>query len=423
MFRSYFFILLITVLILGQFLSWRLFLRSFDSKVYKRIVTIVFVVMNIGWGFTLWCIFTGDLMTGNLWTFLGRPIISWQFVHLLVIIPASLLAFLIYQVVRGSLWLLRRWKAKEKVKVEKETAGEENIKPILARRDFVKTCGGVGLFGILGLAGYGILRQTAPPDTKSHTLRIPNLPRSLDGFSIAHISDIHLGLWSNQRELALAVEEVSRHKPDMVIFTGDLVDHNPHLASKYQQPIATFLSKVPYGVYGILGNHDHHNDPWLITKILNDSGMRMLREERVNIEGLPLSLTGLDDQGYHQSWLKRRKVVNEEGNKLLTFDLIKGPALREEDFKILLNHRPEGFRQAAVEEGYGLYLAGHTHGGQYALPGYTDINLARMIYKYNNGLYNEYGSFLNVSCGIAAVGIPFRFGPWPEFSMITLKRA
>jgi predicted MPP superfamily phosphohydrolase len=220
----------------------------------------------------------------------------------------------------------------------------------------------------------------------------------------------------------MALAEAAGEKPDLLVFTGDMVDRDPNVAKLYTRPIARNLTKVPYGVYGVLGNHDHFYNPDLIESILNSVGVKVLREERVNIGNLPLSLTGLDDQSAFVHSLSRRKHVNEDSTDILTFDQIKGPELRPGDFHILLNHRPEGFRQAALA-GYGLYLVGHTHGGQYAVPGFSQANFAALLYKYTSGLYAENGGYLNVSCGLASVGIPFRFGPWPEFSIITLERA
>jgi predicted MPP superfamily phosphohydrolase len=369
-------------------------------------------------------------------------------VHLLIIVPFSAAAYFLFYAAKGVFYLAKSDKRKNEAKSPKavgasdgvpetllpatetaaESRGESKAEskaeaPAMTRRDFVKTAASAGLFGIVALSTYGVLRQSVSPGIQRVRIPVVGLPRGLDGFTVAHVTDIHLGLWSNQRELSRAMFRTAEQKPDMVIFTGDMVDHNPELAAEYKKPMDDFLTgKVPHGIYGVLGNHDHFLDPGRITELLEASGIRMLREERINVDGIPLSLTGLDDQGFHRSWLRRRKMVNENGN-LLDFSEVTGPLEREGDFKILLNHRPEGFRQAAVENGFGLYLAGHTHGGQYSVPGFPEINLANMVYKYTSGLYSDFGSHIHVSGGLAAVGIPFRFGPWPEISVITLARA
>jgi predicted MPP superfamily phosphohydrolase len=460
LFRSNFFIILFLACLLSQILCWRLFLRRWENPLYRRVVSLVFILFNASFALTVYFMFTGDVMSGPAWTFVGRPALSWEFVILLGVVPLSFAAFLIYLPGLGIYRIFKRFGKRagslgagdeesvagreRKYEAKGETTGgegketpedqkrgsfpgasPEKLEPVQGgkgRRDFLKTAANLGLFGIVALSSYGVLRQSAAPAVRRLNLRIKDLPRELTGLSICHISDVHLGLWLNQRELSLALSTAAREKPDILIFTGDLVDRDPEFAGQYEKPLREHFSKTPLGVYGVLGNHDHFTNPFRIAQILRDSGLRMLVEERVNIEGLPLSLSGLDDQGYHKSWLRRRKAVDEEG-EILYFDRLKGPEARPGDFKILLNHRPEGFRQAAEREGYGLYLAGHTHGGQYAVPFAPDVNLARLVYKYTNGLYSDFGSHINVSCGLAAVGVPFRFGPFPEVSLITLERA
>jgi predicted MPP superfamily phosphohydrolase len=208
----------------------------------------------------------------------------------------------------------------------------------------------------------------------------------------------------------------------MVVLTGDMVDRDPGLARLYAGPAERHLRGVPHGAFCVLGNHDHFTDPGLIARNIAAAGIRVLRDERVRIPGLPLSLTGLDDQGAVGHSFSRGRAGGGYVDGQLSFGSLGGPGPREGDFRILLNHRPDGFRQA-MGEGYGLYLVGHTHGGQYAVPGFPEANLAHLFYKYTSGLYKEHGGYLNVSCGLASVGIPFRFGPWPEFSILTLERA
>jgi predicted MPP superfamily phosphohydrolase len=376
-------------------------------------------------------------MTGDLWSWVGRPAISWQLIHMLAVLPAAGLAWVLFLACKAlflsSAWALRKARGeggREATAASVPGAGDEGSAggegvpdPLFreSRRGFVRAAGSAGILGILGLAGYGVFRQTAAPVARRLTLSYPWLPRELHGFTIAHLSDIHLGLWSNPREMRLAVERAGAERPDMVIFTGDLVDRDPELAALYAEPVSRHMGGIPHGVWGVLGNHDHFSNPFRIAELLTGGGVRILREERALVEGLPLSLTGLDDQGFRRGWLGRRGAVDEEG-EILDFSRVKGPPSREGDFRILLNHRPEGFRQAAEEGGFPLFLAGHTHGGQYAVPWDPQLNVGTLVWKYTAGLYSSWGSHLNVSCGLSSVGVPFRFGPWPEFSVITLAR-
>jgi predicted MPP superfamily phosphohydrolase len=377
----------------------------------------LFVLFNVFWALTCYKLSQRAPISGYFLSLVARPGIAWQSVHLLVVLPLSIAIYFLYYLVLLIGKILR-------TALKREDAKKEHVKNEQqeGRRDFLKAAAAVGLGGILAFSSYAIIRQSAAPVVRRVNLKIANLPAQLHGFTICHLTDIHLGLWTAQHELDLALSEAAKVKPDLLIFTGDMIDRDPQMAGLYREPVERHLKNVPYGVYAVLGNHDHFNNPDKVEAILNNTGMKVLREERVYLGNLPLSLTGLDDQSAFAHSFGRRRSPLAESLNVLNFKMMKGPLLREGDFNILLNHRPEGFKQAA-QEGYGLYLVGHTHGGQYAVPGFTQANLASLFYKYTSGLYSENGNFLNVSCGLASVGIPFRFGPWPEFSLITLERA
>jgi predicted MPP superfamily phosphohydrolase len=473
----------ITFLVLcfvAQVLAWRLCLRRSDRRWFRNTVHVVFALFNLGYIVAIYLI-PRNAMQGDLWTWVGRPAISWQAVHLLAVLPAGGIAWILYlagrALCRSSRWAVRRARSRARpgsgmpadaaalpadgtalpaAVTAADGAGADGVLSDLAggripspdvapgsgaaggppspaapeppdpafmggRRDFVRAAGSAGILAILGMSGYAVFRQSMAPVARRLRLSYPDLPRELHGFTIAHLSDLHLGLWSNPREMELAVERAGLERPDIIIFTGDMVDRTPSLARAYGPPVARHMSKVPYGVWGVLGNHDHFTDPFAIARGLRDSGIRVLREERADLGSLPLSITGLDDQGIRGGWLSRRGKVDEDGLDILKFGNLAGPPERPGDFRILLNHRPEGFRQAA-SEGYRLYLAGHTHGGQYSNPWDLQQNLGKLVWKYTSGLYSAWDSHLNVSCGLASVAMPFRVGPWPEFTVITLAR-
>jgi predicted MPP superfamily phosphohydrolase len=157
-----------------------------------------------------------------------------------------------------------------------------------------------------------------------------------------------------------------------------------------------------------------------VTKLLDGRGLTMLVDRRVRVKGLPLTVVGLDDQGSNRFWMGSRKISNEDPDSL-DFSAVSGPEPLEGDFLTLLNHRPEGYRQANAA-GFRLYLAGHTHGGQCQIPGDSQLNLAANFYKYSSGLYHDWPAWLNVSRGLASVGLPFRLFAWPEIDLLELKR-
>lgn len=411
-------LLFLVLFFLAQVIGWRLWLRRTARKWSRRLVHLVFIIFNLGWAFTVSTLYLGDNLTDFTWTWIGRPSVSWQTVYLLGILPLGLVG----SILAGIIIRLGGGLPHEPKVIG---AGDEKHPQAAVdekRRDFFKKMGTIGCAAILGPCAYGVVRQGWPPAVERLILAVPGLPRELDGFTLAQVTDIHLGLWSSRNELDKALEVVAAEKPDLVAFTGDMVDRSADFAKLYHEPIKR-LSKVPHGVWGVLGNHDHYtNDPARVAQILTAGGLRMLMDERVNIPGLPLSLTGLDDQGLHHSWMgSGRPSLVKADPDALNFGIVQGPAPRPGDFSILLNHRPEGFAQS-VRQGFNLYLAGHTHGGQYQLPGEDRVNLAAAFYKYSSGLYHEHDAWINVCRGLAAVGVPFRLWAWPEISTIKLTR-
>lgn len=402
--------------LVSQIISWRLWFSWIKSRSWRSVISFFFVAFNLGWFFSIGTLYMGESLTDFTWSWVGRPSVSWQLLHALAILPfAAALS------ICGRLWrLLRRGSAEKKKDSPKSEVSDQS------RRGFLRTVAMGGSMFALGAAGYGVWRQAQAPGIDRQTILIPNLPAKLDGFTIAHVTDIHLGLWASQKELDKALAVVAAEKPHLVALTGDLVDRDAEYAKLYHEPLKR-LKDVPFGVWGVLGNHDHYTRrPEVVAGILNGSGLvTILVDQQVNIAGLPLSLIGLDDPGMHHSWTGNggpNLNNSHEDPDVLNFQIVRGPAFRRGDFVILLNHRPEGFAQA-IRHGCGLYLAGHTHGGQYAAPWDGQLNLAAAFYKYSRGLYQQSGGWLNVSPGLAAVGVPFRFGAWPEVSLITLRKS
>jgi predicted MPP superfamily phosphohydrolase len=414
MFSPFSVTLLLTVLLLAQILGWRLWNQRLESPLGRKIATGLFIAFNLAWLLTVWRWRSDREFSEAFLVWVARPAIGWQTLHAILILPLAALAFLLVKI--GSSF--RRFFPK---RAKTSSPPTERLSPRdpLDRRRFLKTLANAGFFGLVGFSGYAVFRQYRYPDVKRLTVEILDLPKALDGFTIAQLSDVHIGLWSTERELDAAMSVARAERPDLVVLTGDLVDRDPNKAALFGPPFRRHLAKIPYGVYGVLGNHDHFTDPARIAKILREIGIRMLIDHRVNLSGLPLALWGLDDRGRR---FVRRSPQDSGDPDVLNFSPVRGPKSPEGALKILLNHRPEGASQAA-RAGFRLYLAGHTHGGQYALPG-TDgqVNLAALYYKYTAGLYPIGSSWLNVSAGLAAVGTTYRLVAWPEISLLRLKR-
>lgn len=237
---------------------------------------------------------------------------------------------------------------------------------------------------------------------------IPGLPADLDGFKICQISDLHRGRWVPEAFLRRAMGTVSSLKPDLVAITGDFVSYTWRNA----ESCAAVLSdlEAPYGVYGVLGNHDHSSgDPARVIGAIEDAGVRVL----VN-QAAPLTLGSAD-------WWLCGVDDTRRGAPDLDQSLAGVPA---HAFRILLCHEPD-FADRAVDRGFALQLSGHSHGGQIVLPGDLRPILPPEARRYPYGLRRVAGSKMQVytNAGLGVIGIPIRWNCHPEITLHTLTRA
>ena len=279
-----------------------------------------------------------------------------------------------------------------------------------AFRWFVTT----GMGGIALLFGYGYVfgrRQ----------LRVSHLTVPVRGWTgdrrlrIAQISDVHVGQNLSAAELTHFVARVNELQPDLICLTGDIAD-GPLADCARFFPILGEL-RAPLGVCAILGNHDHYAGADDVAAALERwTDFRVLRDAACTLtdEGRTLHVIGLDDRG--RDWA-RGVVLDERLTRLLAAAPLDVPLL-------LLNHRPDLFPQAAAA-GVSLMLAGHTHGGQLALPGFGSRrrNLADFITPFSRGLYEQGGSYLYVNCGLGVTGQPIRLFTPREIALIELRPA
>jgi predicted MPP superfamily phosphohydrolase len=248
----------------------------------------------------------------------------------------------------------------------------------------------------------------------AHThLRIPleDLSEDLRGLRIVQTSDLHIGNGMQGRRLERLVARINALDPDLVALTGDLFDFDPSVLEQGARVLAGLRAR--YGVFAVLGNHDTYTGTEKVVAALRDHapGLRLLRKEWVRVPvSAPLYLAGVDDPG--RGWVLR-DVDLPDLQALAEKMPTDGPS-------VLLVHRPEAFPQAA-RLGFSLVLAGHTHGGQLALPSVGGrLNLARLVTRYHRGLFGENGSVLYVNRGAGVAGPALRINCPRELTTIEL---
>ena len=228
------------------------------------------------------------------------------------------------------------------------------------------------------------------------------LPQALDGFRIAHLSDLHYGPMVDPRHLQRAIEIANDLRPDMIALTGDYISQE----RDYAAPCAEVVGRLSatHGVYAILGNHDHWTDAKLITDLFRAEGIRMLINEGVRIDarGEAFWLAGVDDT-----------MVGLED---LSLSLA---GARDEEFKLLLAHNPTILRRAARAD-VDLVLSGHTHGGQVILRPEKNRS-GRPRRRMLRGLGRRANTQIYVTRGLGTVVLPIRYGCPPEVSLLELR--
>jgi predicted MPP superfamily phosphohydrolase len=236
-------------------------------------------------------------------------------------------------------------------------------------------------------------------------VRIPGLPRELDGLRIAHLSDFHLGVPSRGAlATARAVEWVAERRPDLVAVTGDLLSR-----PRGEPQLLGLLHRLPHP-YVVLGNHDHaiSRDPFSRPVELEslEHGTLLLDEAvEVELRGVHVEIAGVDPR----TWLRKRRSGFRDSAA---------------DFHLLLCHFPRALD--TVPRGrWDLILAGHLHAGQIVIPyGVGKLLLAHPRgARYPNGVFERGATVMHVSPGLGTTFVPFRLFARPEATELVLRCA
>lgn len=241
-------------------------------------------------------------------------------------------------------------------------------------------------------------------------LPIVNLPPALEGKTLAHFSDIHIGKQVDPDYLADTFRRVAALQPDIVVHTGDLVTFNGAACLAQADQLMPLFPRGPLGTYAILGNHDYGRDmvrsdvAEKISAVLTRAGCRVLRNESLDCHGL--RIVGCDDLWAGRFLLRRA----------LTGITPEQPALA-------LCHNPDCCDAPGWENFRGWILAGHTHGGQCKPPFLTPPLLPVQNRRYTAGAFELTGGRqLYISRGVGHL-LRVRFNVRPEVALFTLRRA
>lgn len=266
---------------------------------------------------------------------------------------------------------------------------------------------------LITLLGFWNARRTAT--VKQVDVPIANLPEALQGFTVAQISDIHVGPTIKTHYLRRIVERVNGLNAHMVAITGDLVDGSVHELAQHVKPLAQLAST--HGTFFVTGNHEYYSGAHGWIEALRQLGIKVLMNEHVLIqhntdtqdpEPAVMVVAGVADYSAHHFDESHRSdphkaIANAPDHAV---------------FKLLLAHQPRS-ALAAADAGFDLQLSGHTHGGQF----WPWNHFVKLQQPFTAGLHKLRNLWVYTSRGTGYWGPPKRFGAPSEITHLRLVRA
>jgi predicted MPP superfamily phosphohydrolase len=275
------------------------------------------------------------------------------------------------------------------------------------RRKLIVNAGKLVVAAPFVIAGYGATVGRTSFGVQEIEIPVPNLPPDLERIRIVQLSDLHLGPFLSEEQLARVIDAANELRPDVALVTGDLI-------SSRADPVDIALKQCARlradRILGCLGNHERYaNREDYVAIHGGKRGVNFLRmqAESLRFGSAELNFGGVD----YQSFADREHYLSGAGS------LIRPGAVN-----ILLSHNPDVFPTAA-QQGWDVTLAGHTHGGQVTVEILNQtLNLARVYTRYVSGFYKEGRAACYVTRGIGTIGIPARIGSPPEITLVRLVK-
>ena len=410
-----------------RFLLLTLFFLVLDWYFYQAVVTVLRyatperkqMVAWVYWGFSAFVVVL--MLVAMAIGPLNAP--RWVRVYLfsvVLVVEISKLVGLVF-VLTDDVLRLFRWLA-QLVRPKAEPSAGGGISRLRFLNQLALVMAAIPFTSLL----YGMVKGAYDYRVKRITLKFPNLPPAFDGMVMAQISDLHTGSFSDPTHLNQAFDMLLSHKPDVIVFTGDLVNDK---ATETDGFVDTFRRlKAPLGVYSTLGNHDYGDYvSWespqakaanleQLKSVHAASGWDLLMNEHRMLErgGERIALIGIENWGASLRFPKYGKLNQAAAGT------------EGVPFKILLSHDPSHW-DAEVNTTYtdiDLTLSGHTHGMQFGveLPGFK-WSPVQYFYKQWAGLYQKDHQYLYVNRGLGFIGYPGRVGIKPEITFLEFKRA
>ena len=256
------------------------------------------------------------------------------------------------------------------------------------------------------VSAYALGVEPRKVDYNERDMVLPRLKPGFDGYRIIQISDLHFDSWiAAKTMLPQIIERINEYNADLIVVTGDFVSSYPENHIEHLRKNLSML-KAKDGVLAVMGNHDHWYNVGILREMLQDAGLKELRNEVFSIQRDDdyLHIAGIED---HWKGLSDVDAIVEQ--------------IDAEHCAILLAHEPDYADISSPTGRFDLQLSGHSHGGQINLPFTGAPWLPRYGEKYPAGHYRIGNMQLYTNRGLGTTMLPIRFNCPPEVSIFTLR--
>lgn len=249
--------------------------------------------------------------------------------------------------------------------------------------------------------------------TKEYKIVSSSIGMDFDGLKVVHFSDLHYLRVTNSDKVKEIVAEINLISPDIVFFTGDLIDKDFSLTDKDKDDLIRELSSIKskYGKYAVLGNHDYIKDIELFKEIYSNSNFILLQNSYDVIYGNnndKLFIGGVDNYSYNEADINMVMEYFKDNDDI--------------SYKIILVHEPDYIDNILSSYSVNLVLAGHSHNGQINIPYIKNIFLPYGSRKYYDNYYRVNNTDLYVSSGIGESSVNFRLFNKPSINFYRINR-
>lgn len=250
-------------------------------------------------------------------------------------------------------------------------------------------------------------------NTKEYTLYNKDIPEGFDGLKIVHFSDLHFNRAISIKKIEKIVNEINLINPDIVVFTGDLIDKDVNISDKDYNNLTNLLLKIKakYGKYAILGNHDYIADMDKVISVYDGSNFKYLdndydiiydkNNDKIFIGGVNTVSYDMDDIDKTMNYFKDNDDI---------------------PYKIILVHEPDISDKIVNDYSVNLILAGHSHNGQIRLPIIGPIYTPPHSKKYYDNYYDINGTSLYISSGIGVSTVNYRLWNRPSINFYRINK-